>query len=231
MKEKILIVDDEKKMVRMLRTALEDEGYFTVEAYDGEAALELWHREQPDLVVLDILMPRMDGFEFCRRVRARSDIPILILSAKAEELDKLEGLGLGADDYMTKPFSLRELVARIRSILRRQGACGDSADSIITRGPLVIDPARHRIEFEGRSVSLTPMEFDMLHALASNPERVLSRRQLIESARDEYYEGYERTVDAHIGNIRKKLAGHAGDWSVIETVYGVGYRFRAEKRV
>jgi len=231
MREKILIVDDEKKMVKILKTALDDEGYVTVEAYDGEAALERWRQERPDLVVLDVLMPRMDGFEFCRRVRETSDTPIIILSAKTEELDKLEGLGLGADDYMTKPFSPRELVARIRALLRRFETRRDTAEQRIAIGPLVIDIEKHLVEIDGLEVSITPTEFGLLLALASHPERVFSRRELIESAQGEFFDGYERTVDAHIGNMRKKLASNTGDWSFIETVYGVGYRFKAEKKV
>jgi len=231
MREKILIVDDEKKMVKILKTALDNEGYVTVEAYDGEAALERWRQERPDLVVLDVLMPRMDGFEFCRRVRETSDTPIIILSAKTEELDKLEGLGLGADDYMTKPFSPRELVARIRALLRRFETRRDAAEQRIAIGPLVIDIEKHLVEIDGLEVSITPTEFSLLLTLASHPERVFSRRELIESAQGEFFDGYERTVDAHIGNMRKKLASDAGDWSFIETVYGVGYRFTAEKKV
>lgn len=231
MREKILIVDDEKKMVKILKTALDNEGYVTVEAYDGEAALERWRQERPDLVVLDVLMPRMDGFEFCRRVRETSDTPIIILSAKTEELDKLEGLGLGADDYMTKPFSPRELVARIRALLRRFETRRDAAEQRIAIGPLVIDIEKHLVEIDGLEVSITPTEFSLLLTLASHPERVFSRRELIESAQGEFFDGYERTVDAHIGNMRKKLASNAGDWSFIETVYGVGYRFKAEKKV
>jgi len=229
MREKILIVDDEKKMVKMLSAALENEGYVTVEAFDGETALELLREERPDLVVLDIMMPRLDGFEFCRRVRGKSAAPIIILSAKLEEADKLLGLELGADDYMTKPFSPRELVARIRAVLRRYREQGELAGPIV-RGPLVIDSDMHRVEIEGKAISLTPTEFNILLTMASNPARVFSRRELIESAQGDYFEGYERTVDSHIGSIRKKLAETAGNWSFIETVYGVGYRFEAEEK-
>ncbi len=229
MNEKILIVDDEKKMVGMLVTALEQEGYVTVPAYDGVEALERWRAERPDLVVLDILMPRMDGFEFCRKVRETSDTPIIILSARSEEFDKLDGLGLGADDYMTKPFSLRELVARIRALLRRRASACASVRPRVAAGPLVIDTERHSAEIDGRAVSLTSTEFDLLLALASDPERVFSRSRLIEALQGDSFEGYERTIDAHVGNIRKKLAEQAGDWSIIETVYGVGYRFKARK--
>lgn len=232
---KILIVDDEKKMVLLLKTCLEQEGYDTVEAYDGEEALERWRESSPDLVVLDIMMPRMDGFEFCRQVREKDETPIIILSARTEELDKLSGLGLGADDYMTKPFSMRELVARVRSVLRRHelrdaGAPVEAPERPIVQGPLKVDRTEYRVEMDGKEVALTPTEFEVLAALASNPERVFSRQVLIEMTLGESFEGYERTVDAHIGNIRKKLAKAAGDWSMIETVYGVGYRFRPERK-
>jgi two-component system alkaline phosphatase synthesis response regulator PhoP len=232
MREKILIVDDEKKMVKLLKTALDKEGYVTVEACDGEEALELWQQESPDLVVLDVMMPRMDGFEFCRRVRETSDTPIIILSARTEEPDRLEGLELGADDYMTKPFSPRELIARIRALLRRFESRQDTAaEQRIARGPLVIDVEKHAVQIDGRAITLTPTEFSLLLALASHPERVFSRRELIESAQGEFFDGYDRTVDAHIRNMRKKLASSALDWSFIETVYGVGYRFKDEKEV
>jgi two-component system, OmpR family, alkaline phosphatase synthesis response regulator PhoP len=226
MNEKILIVDDQKKMVKMLKTCLEKEGYSTVEAYDGEEALEQFRLEQPDLVLLDVMMPRLDGLEFCRRVREKAKTPIIIISAKSEETDKLVGLDLGADDYITKPFSLREMVARVRSLLRRvqNGAAG--ADRVV-EGPLVIDSKEHSVEVEGVRVSLTPTEFDMLLTLAAHPGRVFSRRQLIESAQGDFFEGYERTVDAHIGNIRKKINENAGEKNLIETVYGVGYRYKA----
>lgn len=225
MNEKILIVDDQKKMVNMLKTCLEKEGYRTLEAYDGEEALELWRREHPDLVLLDVMMPRMNGLEFCRQIRQKARTPIIIISARTEEADKLVGLDLGADDYLTKPFSLRELVARVRALLRRFNNGADRQDRIV-EGELAIDRREHRVEVNGQSVSLTLTEFDMLVTLASHPGRVYTRQQLIESLQGDFFEGYERTVDAHIGNLRKKINGESGDKSFIETVYGVGYRFR-----
>lgn len=230
MREKILIVDDEKKMVKMIRTCLEKEGYVTVEAYDGEVALELFTAEKPDLVVLDVMMPRLDGLEFCRQVRQTARTPIIILSAKSQETDKLVGLELGADDYITKPFSLRELVARVRALLRRFATIAEPEHRTIVQGPLVINEREHKVEVSGEEIALTPTEFTVLLALASNPERVFTRRELIESTQGEFFDGYERTVDAHVGNIRKKVAERAGDWSIIETVFGVGYRFRAQKQ-
>ena len=227
--EKILIVDDEKKIVKLVRAYLEKEGYATIGAYDGKAALELWRRERPDLVVLDILMPEVDGLEFCREVRKSSTTPIIMLSAKSGETDKLVGLELGADDYVTKPFSPRELVARIRAVLRRHDLASGGEEIPIAEGPLVIHRDRHLVSVNGEEVQLTPTEFSMLASLASSPGRVFSRGQLIRSVQGDFFEGYERTVDTHIKNIRKKIGRNATDWSFIETVYGVGYRFQAKK--
>lgn len=229
--EKILIVDDEKKIVKMVRAYLEKEGYATIGAHNGEVALELWREEKPDLVVLDILMPRMDGLEFCREVRRNSNTPIIMLSAKSEEMDKLVGLELGADDYVTKPFSPRELVARIRAVLRRHDLSSRTGESTIVEGPLVVYKDRHEVEIDGNQVSLTSTEFGMLTALASAPGRVYSRGQLIKSVQGDFFEGYERTVDTHMKNIRRKIGEQAADWSFIETVYGVGYRFQAKKKI
>lgn len=229
MEENILIADDEKKMVRLIRTCLEQEGYFTIEAYDGMTALELFREQKPDLVVLDVMMPRLDGLEFCRQVRENSRTPIIIISAKSEETDKLVGLDLGADDYITKPFSMRELVARIRALLRRFGEAQDSLSGVVSQGSMVISEPGHRVEVEGTMIPVTPTEFAMLLMMATNPERVFTRGELMEAAHGEFFEGYERTVDAHVGNIRKKVAERAGNWSLIETVYGVGYRFEIKK--
>ncbi len=228
---KILIVDDEKKIVRLVRAYLEKEGYDTVEANDGETALRLWQEEVPDLVVLDLLLPGMDGLEFCRRVRQKSNTPIIMLSAKSEEIDKLVGLGLVADDYVAKPFSPRELVARIRAVLRRWKVEEEAEERPIVEGPLIICREKHRVEVGGVEVSLTATEFDMLVSLASHPGQVFSRGQVIKLIQGEFFEGYERMVDSHVKNIRKKLGEKADDWNFIETVYGVGYRFQAKKKV
>jgi DNA-binding response OmpR family regulator len=231
MKEKILIVDDEQRIVELVKAYLEKEGYATVEASDGEAALELWREEKPDLVVLDILMPQVDGLEFCREVRKESNTPIIILSARTQEEDRLEGLELGADDYVTKPFSPRELVARVRAVLRRRSQEEVGEKPPITEGPLVIDGKKRLIKVGGEEVSLTATEFDMLETLASYPGRVYSRGQLTGSEQAAYNNSCDRTVDAHIKNIRKKLGEKAVDWTFIETVYGIGYRFQAKKQV
>jgi DNA-binding response OmpR family regulator len=228
-REKILIVDDEKKMVRLIQTCLEQEGYETTVAYDGEQALESFAADEPDLVVLDVMMPRLDGHAFCRRLRETSWTPIIILSARSEETDRLVGLELGADDYVTKPFSMRELVARIRAILRRRSDEPAAEAAEVVNGPLCINRRAHRVEAYGREVALTPTEFDMLLLLAASPGHVFTRQELIESCQGEFFEGYERTVDAHVGNIRKKISEARGGLRVIETVYGVGYRLKIEE--
>ncbi len=226
--EKILIVDDERDIVDFVRAYLEKEGYPTLEAYDGEAALELWREHRPDLIVLDILMPGLDGLEFCRLVRKDSAVPIIILSALSEEDDRLAGLEFGADDYVVKPFSPRELVARVRAVLRRHQISAEER-AIITAGPLVIDSASHRVSVGGSEVALTPMELGILTVLAAQPGRVYSREELISLALGDDYDGYDRNVDTHVKNIRRKLKEAAEEWSFIETVYGAGYRFEAKE--
>ncbi|MDY6796062.1 MAG: response regulator transcription factor [Actinomycetota bacterium] len=227
--EKIMIVDDEKDIVDFVVAYLEKEGYPTIKAYDGKTALELWRKHKPDLVVLDILMPEMDGLEFCRAVREDSRVPIIILSAKSEEGDRLEGLDLGADDYMTKPFSPRELVARIRAVLRRHKE-SQAGGGLIIEGPMVIDGESFQVRIEGREIPLTATEMSILSVLASHPGRVMTREEIIELAQGERYDGYDRNIDNHVKNIRKKIKDEADDWSFIETVYGVGYKFQAAKK-
>ena len=226
---KILVVDDEKKLAGLVKAYLEKEGYQVVVAYDGETALELFRQESPDLVVLDIMLPGLDGLEFCRRVRQESRAPIIMLSARAEELDKVVGLEVGADDYVTKPFSPRELVARVRAVLRR-GRIESPGEPAMVRGPLLIDRGRRAVQVEEEEVSLTATEFDMLAGLAERPGQVFNRQQLLSLSQGDYFEGYERTVDTHVKNIRRKLREKAGDWDFVETVHGVGYRFNAKKK-
>lgn len=225
MNARILVVDDEKKLVNLIKAYLEKEGYQVATAFDGRAALEAWKREAPDLIVLDILLPHMDGYDFCREIRQKADTPIIMLSAKSEETDKLIGLELGADDYMTKPFSLRELTARIKAILRRDARRSESEETIV-RGSLTIWPAMHRVELADSKVELTATEFKLLEVMARNPGQVFSRQRLMELGQGDMFEAYERTVDAHIKNIRKKLRGKEDGWDFIETVHGVGYRFK-----
>jgi DNA-binding response OmpR family regulator len=227
--EKIMIVDDEKDIVDIVKAYLEKEGYPTVEAYDGESALELWREHAPDLVVLDILMPRLNGLEFCREVRKESRIPIIILSARSEEDDRIGGLEIGADDYMVKPFSPRELVARIRAVLRRHKEYAENSDAVIA-GPMVVVGRSHLVKVNDQEVSLTPMELSVLEILATHPGEVLSREKIIAMTRGDDYDGYDRNIDTHIKNIRNKIAKQAEDWSFIETVYGVGYKFQVKKK-
>ncbi len=228
-REKILIVDDEPHIVSFVRAYLEKEGYPTLEANDGETALAVWREHRPDLIILDVLMPRLDGLEFCRQVRRESSVPIIILSARADEDDRVTGLELGADDYVVKPFSPRELVARVRSLLRRRRESEGEVE-VIVAGPLTIDVRSRRATLHGEEVALTPMELAVLTALASRPRVVLTREELIRITQGDYYEGYDRNVDTHIKNIRRKLESRESGWSFIETVHRVGYRFRAKEK-
>ena len=228
-KEKIMIVDDEKDIVDFVQAYLAKEGYPTVEAYDGETALRLWKEHKPDLIVLDVLMPRLDGLAFCREVRKDSNVPIIILSAKSEEDDRITGLEIGADDYMVKPFSPRELVARIRAVLRRRKE-GLQEKGLVVAGPMVIDSGSHLVKVNDEEVTLTPMELGILAVLATHPGQVLSREKMIALAQGDCYNGYDRNIDTHIKNIRNKVAKKAEEWNFIETVYGVGYRFQVKKK-
>lgn len=221
---KILVVDDETRLVDVLKAYLERDGYKVISAYDGKQALFQARREKPDLVILDLMLPEVDGLEVCRTLRKESDVPIIMLTARSEETDKLIGLELGADDYVTKPFSPREVVARVRAVLRRSLATKDSGEESIAIGDLVVDQARHEVRRGSESIAITPTEFDLLWALASNRGRVLSRLQLMEKALGESYEGYERTIDAHIKNLRRKIEPDPSHPRYVHTVFGVGYK-------
>jgi two-component system alkaline phosphatase synthesis response regulator PhoP len=221
---KILVVDDETRLVDVMKAYLERDGYKVVTAYDGQEALLQARREKPDLVLLDLMLPEIDGMEVCRTLRKDSNVPIIMLTARSEETDKLIGLELGADDYVTKPFSPREVVARVRAVLRRAQAAADDGQNVITVGDLVIDQARHEVRRKKETISITPTEFDLLWALASNKGRVLSRLQLMEKALGESYEGYERTIDAHIKNLRHKIEPDPAHPRYVQTVFGVGYK-------
>lgn len=220
---KILIVEDHEKIAEGVRAYLVNEGYDALVARDGEEGLRLAFAESPDLVVLDLMLPKVDGLEVCRRLRTRSPVPVIMLTAKVEETDKLVGLEVGADDYITKPFSPRELVARIRAVLRRTAAMSERS-SRIEAGPLVIDVNRHTVEAAGQEVALTHSEFMILALLASHPGRVFSRERLVEESRGEGYGAYDRTIDMHVANIRKKLRAVV-DIELIHTVIGAGYKF------
>lgn len=223
-KGKILIIEDDRDIVEMVEYNLEEEGYETLSALNGEAGLELAGRQYPDLIILDVMLPLIDGFEVCRKLKSNdvtADIPIIILSAKSQETDKVVGLELGADDYVTKPFSPRELIARIRAILRR-GREHRSA-STIERGDVVIDSTRHKAVVRGEEISLTFTEFKLLEILAQRPGVVFSREQILDAVSGEESVVCDRTVDAHVKSLRRKL-GKAKDY--IETIRGAGYRFK-----
>jgi DNA-binding response OmpR family regulator len=236
-------VDDDSKILSSLRLYLEHAGYEVAAAADGQRALAVARSFRPDLVVLDVMLPKGDGLAVCRALRAESEVPILFLTARATEEDRLEGLDLGADDYVTKPFSPRELVARVRAILRR--ARGESGEDEPGRrstaaeprtaetlrvGALRIDPARHEVTVRGARVDLTPREFRLLHALARDPGRAMTRDELAERAVGPEYEGLARPGDAHVANLRRKNEPDPPSPRYVETVFGIGYRLRAGRR-
>ncbi len=231
---KILVVDDERKILNLVRAYLEKEGYRVTGATDGLQAIEAFRHDAPDLILLDIMLPGLDGLEVCREIRRTSEVPIIMLTARDEDTDKLIGLELGADDYVTKPFSPRELVARVRAVLRRTRSAGApvSVPVRITLGELVLDEERFEATCHGHPLALTPAEFRILVALARTPGRVLSRAQLLDMALGETYEGYERTIDVHIKNLRRKLAAAgSGEGCAVVTVYGIGYKLKEPDHV
>jgi len=218
----ILIVDDEPKIVRLARDYLEKNGYRVVTAGDGQSALTTARREKPDLIVLDLMLPGMDGREVCKILRRESDVPIIMLTALAEEVDQVTGLEIGADDYITKPFSPRALVARVRAMLRRSR--GEVVAPVVIRvGALEIDPERYTVTFNNNPVHLTPNEFKLLHLLARHAGQTLTREQLLDDLHGAA-SSIDRSVDSHIKNLRRKLEAKSQS-QVIETVYGIGYRF------
>ena len=227
--KKILVVDDEPGITELLNSYLAKEGYEIITAADGEAALEAADREQPDLILLDLMLPKKNGYEVCREIRAKSNTPIIMLTARDEEPDKIVGLELGADDYITKPFSPREVVARVRAVLRRAEA-GAPEIQVIRAGGLEIDSLRHEVKRGDTTIELTPTEFKLLETLATSPRRVFTRLQLVEEIQGYSFEGYERTIDAHIKNLRQKIEEDPKNPRLIGTVYGVGYRFEQEKQ-
>lgn len=223
MSDTILVVDDEQRIIDLAKMYLEQDGYRVLSATDGVNALSKILNDTPNLVVLDLMLPGMDGLEVCRRVRAESDVPIIMLTARSDDIDKIVGLELGADDYLTKPFNPRELVARVKAILRRadRKASRDDAPANITIGNLIIDAQRRVVEVDGQAVDLRMKEFDLLQTLAENPGMVFSREKLLDVVWGYDFAGETRTVDVHIAHLRHKLDGmHA----TIETVWGVGYK-------
>ncbi len=223
MPQTILIVDDEKRLVSLVQSYLAQEGYRAVTAYNGKDALAVAEKENPDLIILDIMMPEMNGYEFMRTHRAQKDTPIIMLTAKVEDDDKVIGLELGADDYVTKPFKPRELMARVRNVLRRVGK-NEPKGKTLKVSDITLDRDSREVFAGERSVDLTPSEFDLLAALMGAPGRVFSRLDLLDVIQGVRYEGYERTIDTHIKNLRSKIEEDPRKPHYIETVYGVGYR-------
>jgi two-component system alkaline phosphatase synthesis response regulator PhoP len=225
MSSTILIVEDEIELVRILRDYLERAGFRVETASSGPEAVSIFRHSPPDLVLLDLNLPGMDGLDVTREMRRHSDVPIVMVTARVEETDRLIGLELGADDYITKPFSPREVVARVRAVLRRTQGTAETP-AVIRAADIEIDLVRHRASIGGEQVDLTPTEFSLLAALAGQPGRAFTRLQLLEATQGEAYEGYERTVDAHIKNLRAKIEPNPREPRYVETVFGVGYRFR-----
>jgi DNA-binding response OmpR family regulator len=220
----ILIVEDEFELVRVLRSYLEQAGFSVLAAGRGDTGLSLWESKQPDLVILDLNLPGMDGLDVARNIRRKGSTPIIMLTARVEETDQLIGLEIGADDYIPKPFSPRIVVARVRALLRRAEAVPE-APHFLRAADLEIDLQGHTARRGGDSLDLTPTEFSLLSILASQPGRAFSRLQLLEASQGAAYEGYERTIDAHIKNLRSKLEPNPKKPRYIETVFGIGYRF------
>lgn len=231
---RILVVDDEKTIVKGLKFSLEKEGYEVLAAYDGAEALSLFKKENPDLIVLDLMLPEVDGFEVCRRIRKGSEVPIIMLTARSEDIDKILGLELGADDYVTKPFNPRELTARIKAILRRSQlppGRDQVGMQVIRLQDLQIDLFQRKVRIRDKEVDLTSKEFALLSLLASHPGRVFSREKLLEHVWGYDYYGDARTVDVHIRHMREKIEPDPATPQLILTVWGAGYKFREAKNV
>jgi DNA-binding response OmpR family regulator len=223
----ILVVDDEKRLVSLLKAYLAQEGFRVVTAVNGREALFIARQEKPDLIILDLMMPEMDGYDFLRRHRKEKETPVILLTARLDETDKILGLELGADDYVTKPFSPRELTARVKAVLRRAGQPVTEPE-LLRAGEISLDMDRRQVTVAGRPVELTPSEFTLLATLMNRPGRVFSRLELLEQVQGDAYEGYERAIDAHIKNLRAKLEANPRQPRYIETVFGVGYRVAEE---
>ena len=224
--QKILIVDDDQNICELLRLYLAKEGYETLIAHDGEKALELFEQNKPNMVLLDVMMPKMDGWEVCRRIRAQANTPIIMLTAKGETFDKVLGLELGADDYVVKPFDSKEVVARIKAVLRRCNPEESGKDGVIQFENLSLDMSRYELKVKGKVVEAPPKELELLAYLAG-PNRVFTRDQLLDEVWGFEYYGDSRTIDVHIKRLREKLEGASEQWS-LKTVWGVGYKFEAK---
>lgn len=223
----VLLVDDDVKLVQLLQTYFNKEGFITYTAGNGLDALKVVRERKPDIIVLDLMLPGLDGWEVCRKIRRDSDIPIIMLTARDEESDRLVGLEIGADDYVTKPFSPKEVVARVKAILRRTNK-DVLRNEPIKAGGLTIDLERHQVMNGKLLVELTPTEFKLLEVLATNAGKVLSRLQIVEQTQGYTFDGYERTIDAHIKNLRRKIESNPKEPYYIQTVYGIGYKFAGD---
>ena len=226
----VLVVDDETKLRQMIRVYLEQEGYRVVEAANGREAMYVARYEKPDLIILDLMMPEMGGYEFMRAYSKEADTPVIMLTAKVEDTDKILGLEVGADDYITNPFNGRELIARVRAVLRRSGRAAAEPD-VLRAADIVLDRERATVTVGARGVDLTRSEFDILAALMSAPGKVFSRLDLLDRTAGDAYDGYERTIDVHIRNLRTKIEADPKHPRYVETVYGMGYRFTTDNVV
>jgi DNA-binding response OmpR family regulator len=223
----ILVVDDEPRLTNLARSYLEQEGYQVVVARNGREALFSARDHQPDLIVLDLMMPEMDGWEFLRLHRKERNTPVIMLTARVDDVDKIAGLEMGADDYLTKPFSPRELVARVRAVLRRTSSAPEEPE-LLRAGELTLNVDGRSLTISGRSVELTPMEFDLLATMMRSTGRAFSRLELLERTQGYAYAGYERTVDVHVKNLRKKIETDSSNPQYVLTVFGIGYRFSSD---
>lgn len=227
MSDKILVVDDDQNICELLRLYLEKDGYETKAAYDGQQAIELAESFEPNLILLDIMLPKYDGWQVCREVRKKSDVPIIMLTAKGETFDKILGLELGADDYVTKPFDTKEVMARVRAVLRRSNSGAKSELLEVKYDKLRINLTNYELVVDGKLIDTPPKELELIYHLASNPNRVYTRDQLLDEVWGFDYYGDSRTVDVHVKRIREKLENISEEWSV-KTVWGVGYKFEVK---
>ena len=222
----VLIIEDEKELANVLKAYLERSGYQVILAYRGDQGLELWKNQNPNMVLLDLNLPGIDGIDIARQIRQESETPIIMVTARVDEVDRLLGLELGADDYITKPFSPREVVARVKAVLRRVERSPEIAKESLKIGDLEIDQEAYLVKQAGKDLELTPTEFSLLSTMANQPGRAFTRLQLLEAIQGVAYEGYERSIDAHIKNLRAKLGDDSKNPRYIETVFGIGYRMK-----
>ncbi len=222
----ILIIEDEVELAKVLQSYLEKAGYQVLHAARGDAGLALWRQQHPDLVLLDLNLPGMDGLDVATAIRRQGETALIMVTARVDEVDRMLGLELGADDYITKPYSPREVVARVKTVLRRVLRADQNTSETLKIADLCIDPDAHSLTQNGRRLELTPTEFTILLTLARQPGRVFSRLQLLEASQGMAYEGYERSIDAHVKNLRAKLQDDSKDQRYVETVFGIGYRFK-----